>query len=287
MQQVDIKAAHAAHNHAAGYGRLPNPNTRFYELLLRVRPCQLADALKSGLHIRRKYVETRTGHTFLVDPVSVFGISLLRDRIYEPQMTKLLYTLLRPSDTFLDVGGNEGYFSVIAAALTPRGTVHCVEPQGRLQPVLLRHFELNGATSAIAHRTALSDRNGTIDLFMRPSTNTGASSMFRHWKIGSATETVPCTTLDAFFNETNLGQVRLMKVDCEGAECLVVAGGADVLKSGCIDFIAMEYHRSICGAARCESTHSTLVGAGYRLSKPGGQFIYHLPGLEDDLKGLE
>jgi predicted methyltransferase len=71
-----------------------------------------------------------------VDPVWVFGIALLRDGIYEPQMTKLLYTLLRPSDTFLDVGGNEGYFSVIASTLVPDGAVHCIEPQERLHPVL-------------------------------------------------------------------------------------------------------------------------------------------------------
>ena len=69
---------------------------------------------------------------FLVDPVSILGIDLLRNRIHEPHMTKLLFTLLKPSDTFLDVGGNEGYFSVIAANLVPDGAVHCIVPQARL-----------------------------------------------------------------------------------------------------------------------------------------------------------
>jgi FkbM family methyltransferase len=147
--------------------------------------------------------------------------------------------------------------------------------------------ELNGSTKAVAHRTALSDRDGLVNLFVRVSTNTGASGMFRHWKVGTATEVVPCTTLDAFFDKNRLNRVRLMKVDCEGAEHLVIAGGRSVLKRGCIDFIAMEYHPSICGEARCEVTHSALTDAGYCLSKPGGQFVYHLPGLEGGLSGLE
>lgn len=190
-------------------------------------------------------------------------------------MTKLLYTLLRPADTFLDVGGNEGYFSVIASTLLPDGAVHCIEPQGRLQPVLSGNLELNGATRAVAHRTALSDRVGTVKLFIRPSTNTGASSLFRHWKFGAATERVPATTLDAFFDANRLNKVRLMKVDCEGAEHLVIAGGRNVLKRGAIDFIAMEYHAAICGQVRCHAAHAALTEAGYRLSDTPGPLVYH------------
>jgi len=258
-------------------GAVSRANTRFYEVL------------KTCLHIRRRSVLTRTGHTFYVDPVSVFGISLMRYGIHETQMTKLLYALLRPSDTFLDVGGNEGYFSVIASTLVPDGAVHCIEPQQRLHSVLRKHFELNGSTMAVAHRTALSDRDGSADLFVRPSTNTGASSMFRYWKVGTATETVPCTTLDAFFDRNHLDRVRLMKVDCEGAESLVVAGGRNVLKRGRIDFIAMEYHPSICGTSLCTATHSALTDAGYHLSKIDGLFVYHLSGIEslgDPLTGF-
>jgi len=247
----------------------------FYEFLLRVRPCQLAGALKTCLRIGRQRVVTRTGHTFLVDPVSVLGIHLLRDGIHEAEMTNLLYTLLRPADTFLDVGGNEGYFSVLASTLLPDGAVHCIEPQERLQPVLSGNLEMNGSTQAVAHRTALSDRVGKVNLFTRPSTNTGASSLFRHWKFGAAREIVPTTTLDAFFEENGLRKVRLMKVDCEGAEHLVIAGGRSVLKRGCIDFIAMEYHAAISGDAQCRSTHAKLTDAGYCLSDTPGPRVYH------------
>ena len=49
----------------------------------------------------------------------------------------------------------------------------------------------------------------------------------------------------------------------------------------------MEYHPSMCGEAQCKAAHAALIGAGYRLSKPGGQVIYHLPGLENVISRLE
>jgi hypothetical protein len=110
--------------------------------------------------------------------------------------------------------------------------------------------------------------------------------MFRHWKLGAATESVPCTTLNAFFENNRLSRVKLMKVDCEGAEYLVVAGGRSVLERACIDFIAMEYHPSICGVARCRATHSALCEAGYHFRIVNGECVYHLPDHEEELGRL-
>src|ERR1700722_6804635 len=160
-----------------------------YSALLRVRPAQLCDLTKRVLCVQRKCVETRTGHRFWIDPVSILGIHLLRDRTHEARMTTLVQLLLGPSDVFIDIGANEGYFSVIASSQVPNGAVHCIEPQSRLLGILHKNFELNGS-NVILHETAISDQDGRLDLFLRPSTNTGASSMFRHWRLGSRAERV-------------------------------------------------------------------------------------------------
>src|ERR1043166_4405466 len=192
-------------------------HSTLHSALMRVRPAQLSDLLKTTLRIRRSIVESKTGQLFWVDPVSILGMHLRNARVHEPQMTQLLLTLLRPSDAFIDIGGNEGYFSVIAASQVRGGAVHCIEPQGRLQGVLQKNFELNGVKVAL-HQTAISGHDGELELFLRPSTNTGASSMFRHWKLGSRAERVPSVTLDSFFSRHSIGKVRLLKIDCEGAE---------------------------------------------------------------------
>jgi FkbM family methyltransferase len=259
---------------------------RLYSALLSIRPAQLGSMLKKCLRLRRQYIQTSTGHIFWADPVSIFGLHLLQAGLHEPQMTKLLELVLRPSDIFLDIGGNEGYFSIIASALAPAGQVHCIEPQSRLQPIVNENVRVNAVRSVVVHRIAISDTNGEIPLFLRPSTNTGASSMFRHWRIGSAKETVPALTLDTFFENNAIDRVRLLKSDCEGAEYLVIRGATNVLKRQAIDFIAMEYHPLICGVEQCLFVDQALRDAGYSLTKIQGQCIYHLPGLEQKLQSL-
>lgn len=147
----------------------------FYEKLLRVRPAQLADWLKKLFRVQRREVTATTGHRFDVDPASVFGINLLKGETYEPGLTRVVQRLLREGDTFLDLGGNEGYFSVLASACVGSGQVFCIEPQRRLQQVIQKNFNLNACRNVRIQQTAISDTNDDVTLYLRPSLNTGAS----------------------------------------------------------------------------------------------------------------
>jgi FkbM family methyltransferase len=254
-----------------------------YQTLMRIRPAQLGDVLKKCLGVRRIYVRASTGHIFWVDPVSVFGLALLREQIYERRMTEVLQILLKQGDTFIDIGANEGYFSILASSMVLDGKVYCIEPQRRLQPVLRENIRINSARAISVHSIAMSSQEGRVELFLRPSTNTGASSIFRHWKIGRTRETVPVTTLDAFFAKNAIEKARLMKVDVEGAEELVIRGAQRVLKEQLIDFVALEYHPVIIGRQACCRTHEALKGCGYILARVGSVNIYYRPGLQDML----
>lgn len=242
--------------------------------------------MKVLLRVKRQYMRSNTGLTYWADPASVLGLQLLTEDVHEPQMTRLLMATLRPGDVFVDVGGNEGYFSILAASLVGDGKVHCIEPQQRLLPVLRENLRVNAVQNVIIHPVALSEREGEVALYLRPSTNTGASSLKRHWRIGTAKEKVHTTTLDLLFTENSIESARLLKVDCEGAENLVVAGARRALKRQVIDFIAMEYHPSICGTDACAGIHQELTDSGYQLARVNGQCIYHLPHLGAELQPL-
>jgi FkbM family methyltransferase len=266
----------------------PSPATRaLYSLLLRVRPAQLGALLKTLLRIRRCYVTTQLGQHFWLDPVSVFGQAVLTKGAYEPILTRIVQGLLSAGDVFVDVGANEGYFSVLAASCVGgAGAVHAIEPQRRLNPVLRHNAEINSAETIAIHNVVLADRVGTAQLFLRPSLNTGSSSIFRHWRFGSKHELVPALTLDEFFRRNSLERVRLIKVDCEGAEHLVVAGGSEVFGRQAIDILALEYHPAICGSQNCERTHERLRAFGLVASRLDGHLLYHRPGLEEPLSRI-
>ena len=263
-------------------------DVKLYSTLLRIRPTQIGSLLKKCLFIRRRLIQTKTGHVFWADPVSSFGFQLLMEAIYEPQMTRLLELVLRPTDVFVDGGANEGYFSILAASLVGNGQVHCVEPQSRLQPILRENIRLNSARSVTIHSVALCEHPGEVKLFLCSSMNTAGSGLYRVGKLCLAREKVRATTLDLLFRDNGIERARLIKIDCEGGESAIIAGGERVLRDRALDFIAMEYHPSIGkdGRKRCQQTHEKLVEHGYVLTKVNGQVIYHLPSLAKDLQPL-
>jgi hypothetical protein len=99
-------------------------------------------------------------------------------------------------------------------------------------------------------------------------------------------EKIPCTTLDAFMRDHGLERVRLAKVDCEGAETVVIRGARQTLRDRRIDFLALEYHLHHTGVEAGREVDDFLHSCGYILTWVQERTIYHLPGLEEDLRGL-
>jgi FkbM family methyltransferase len=253
-------------------------------LVLRVRPAELADLLKRWIRIPRVECEGPGGTRWLVDPASHFGRELLRGEGYEPQMERLIQGLLRPGDTFVDLGANEGYFSVLAARKTRPGRVYAAEPQGRLAGVIRANAALNGCDNLVLWPVAVADRNDTAELFLHPSTNTGSSGLLQPARWGKGGERVPTRTLDGLFAEHHLQKVRMMKVDCEGGEKLVLAGGRQVLKKRRIEILAWEYHPTVLSPEEIGEMHRYLKECGYCFLEVGGQTLYCLPGLEKEIE---
>jgi FkbM family methyltransferase len=201
-------------------------------------------------------------------------------------LTKVVGTLLRPGDVFVDVGGNEGYFSILAGSKVKDGLVFCIEPQRRLLSVIERNIKLNSVSSVSIHNIAFADRKGFAELFLRPSTNTGASSFFKHWKLGGTSQRVETITLNEFVAGKSLKRIRLIKIDCEGAEGLVIKGAGNCLQKHLFDFLVVDYHSQIKSTSACDEVHEQIQNAGYQLAKFGGINIYHLPRTMQDLENL-
>lgn len=260
---------------------------RLHQLCLRVRPTELGALLKVAFRVRRRYVRTEDGLWFWVDPASQLGHELVSTGTYEPSMAAVLRAVLRPRDSFVDVGANEGLLSVLAASLTGDGPVVAVEPQSRLAPVLLRNLEINGCGRVSVRSVALDGSPGWARLWLRPTTNPGASGTVRR-RLDVRTESVPAVALDDLLDDEGLDRVRLLKVDCEGAEEAVMAGATSSLAAQRFDYIAMEYHPTVGDGASRRSTklHQRLLDAGYTHSLVGDRHVYHRPGGEDALRSL-
>jgi FkbM family methyltransferase len=160
-------------------------------------------------------------------PVGATMIYVFREQ-YEPELA-LLQRFLQPGAVAIDAGANLGIYTAVTARLVgATGRVYAFEPGERAHALLRENLALNGLDQVETFTTALSDRQGSARLYA----HTWGPVSFSLGNIQQALqgfEIVPTTTLDLFAQEHRLDRLDFLKIDVEGAEELVLAGGRELI----------------------------------------------------------
>lgn len=125
---------------------------------------------------------------------------------WEPELGAFLERALRPGMTFVDVGANIGYFTVMAARLVgPEGRVIAIEPEGDNLALLGANLWRNRCQNTTVVPLAAYSSTGEI-----------------------ATEglSVPCTRLDDLLGPM---PIDVLKIDAEGSDIEVLRGAGACL----------------------------------------------------------
>lgn len=261
-------------------GRLPLRVRLLGPLLRRIRPAAFATYLKRLLGIKRTVVKTGHG-SFFVDPISHLGDFLIREGENEPDMAITLQRYLSPGSVFVDVGANEGYFSVLGGQIVgPAGRVVAIEPQSRLRAVVEENIRLNGLNNVVLYQTAISDAEGVADLYLTPDVNTGASGLTRQNRYAVPTQPVPTTTLANVLATAGVEKIDLMKMDIEGFEYEAIMGSKDLFRGGRVRAIALELHLDLIRGRGHDPDELVrfLHGCGYRMDRSTGKRVFVLGG---------
>lgn len=244
-----------------------NPGTlALAKWIMRVRPAPLAACLKKLTFIQRMEHVTPEG-TFWIDPASYQGLALAQQGVYEPKLLATVKAHLPTGGVFVDVGANEGYFSVVAARVVgPTGKVIAVEPQTRLQPVLQRNFALNQCGQVRLIAAAISDQSGEATLHLTPGVNNSASSLQRPTRYPLFRQTVPTITLNSLLEQAGVDHCDLLKIDIEGWEYEAVLGSRTLFETGRIRALALELHPRVLANRGLKMAEVTefLAACGYR-----------------------
>lgn len=194
-----------------------------------------------------------TAHTFFGLPMQVLlpagtDLYLLGAKSHdsEVRLARLLLQNLHPGDTFIDVGGHFGYFTLLASRLVgPAGRVVAFEASASTYAVLAANVRTQA--NVTAYHQALSDQPGTISFFEFPvlynEFNTMNVDQFRHEKWFEHSPPtkieVSATPLDAVVQREQLNPA-VIKIDVEGAELQVIRGATDTLRR-LRPLVVMEY----------------------------------------------
>ncbi len=219
--------------------------------------------LKNGFTI-----EAEVGLRFLVREIFF-------TRVYNPS-----YLPIEDNDIVVDIGANDGVFTLFAASVT-RNAVHAFEPSPRNVEVLRRNIAANGLQHATAHGYAVSDKIGSAKLFLNAEdgqqnllsdqilpekieqykTNTDLNYLITGPDVAESYIEVPTTTLQEIMDSNNFEQIDFLKLDCEGAESLILQSTPTAYLQR-VRKISMEFHDHLSELNHNDLQH-ILEGAGF------------------------
>ncbi|MDP3197835.1 FkbM family methyltransferase [Tabrizicola sp.] len=172
--------------------------------------------------------ETRFGRMFTLQGDTVIGRALRLYGEFAGDEVDSILALTRAGDHVLDLGANIGFHTLaLARTVGPQGRVTAIEPQRYCFQLLCANVTLNQVTHVHCLRAAVGDQPGTCAVPVNdPATRHNAGATEVSLTPGSGeTDTVPLITVDSLA----LPRCDLIKVDTEGFEDRVVAGGLGTL----------------------------------------------------------
>ncbi|MBV8208414.1 MAG: FkbM family methyltransferase [Acidobacteria bacterium] len=167
----------------------------------------------------------------------------------------MLREVLRPGDTFVDVGANIGALSLLGSKLVgASGGVYAIEAHPRTATFLAGNIRLNGARNVQVIQAAAGDRDSETRVTSRRSDDQNA--------VSDEGVKVPMRRLDSLLPDID---VRLMKLDVEGFELFALRGAERVLRrTQFVYFESWQQHSSKFGYRTPELT-AFLKGCGFQL----------------------
>jgi FkbM family methyltransferase len=173
---------------------------------------------------RRTTTSTRIGAHIPVVTSDIIQRYLYLFGEWEPHLTAWLKRRLKPGDTFIDVGANVGYYTLLAARLVgSNGHVVSIEPSPSAYATLTNAIEANRCSNVRSINAAASDTANRLTFYTESLGNLGGTSMVRPRNVVSSFKAYS-RPLHELLKPHELETSRLIKIDVEGAEAVLVRG---------------------------------------------------------------
>jgi FkbM family methyltransferase len=148
------------------------------------------------------------------------------------EVSRVLSRFLNAGDSFIDIGANQGTFSVVASGLVgANGIVIAIEPQPRLAN-LLRRSLLRGPAPFEIHQIACGDRPDEVEFYI-PVATSGAAGRFGDYSAISLHRTIKVALrrIDDVIDSRNLRGRAFVKLDVEGSELSALIGARETIRA--------------------------------------------------------
>jgi FkbM family methyltransferase len=161
---------------------------------------------------------------------------------YEIELTNLIAAVAKQEGgLLLDVGANFGYYSLLWCGLRGENRSIAFEASPKVLPHLQENIAMNNLADRIDLRgMAASNATGEVIFNVGPMDQTGWGGI-SCGKLCEGMVQVPAIRLDEVIDEP---MIALLKIDCEGADYLVLQGAEGLLRGKRIKHICFEENQS-------------------------------------------
>lgn len=209
------------------------------------------------------------GYSFHCDLRDLISREVCFTGQYEPQETALVKSILQPGMSFVDVGANWGYFTLLAASLVgPNSQVLSLEPDPRLFPILQENVRRSQLDQVTVLQVAAAHEPGTLSLagYAEDDGNFGVSRIVSTSEGHPQIFQVNSDSLDCILHQQEFSSVDLMKMDIEGAETFAILGLEKSLTERKVRRLLLELHPAQLAehGSSVSAIIQTLESSGYR-----------------------
>jgi len=199
---------------------------------------------------------------------------------FERETARTLARLARPGSVVLDIGANIGAHTLpLARSIGPTGKVYAFEPTDYAIGKLRRNLQLNPAigSRAITIQAKLGrkgDQSSSGEIYSSWKVGGNEPRHPKHLGIAQSTTGAINLSLDDYCRTNHISRVDLVKLDVDGFESEVIAGGMDILRRD-RPVICMELAPYVLEerGSSLEELLSLLTSCGYKLGSLTGESL--------------
>lgn len=204
------------------------------------RLAELALGLTSDLPERLE-VQTTDGRKLIVNTANTSYRYIYYLGEYEEAITEVFRALVRPGDVCLDIGANMGWYTTLFQRLVgANGVVHAFEPVPPIFEHLTENVGLNEPQNVRLNNLALGDEEKDIELHIFDDLPDGHASIATFGYSDFRSYTSRMITLDSYLEETDTNDVRVVKMDIEGAELMMLKGASRLFEQQNLPILEVE-----------------------------------------------
>jgi FkbM family methyltransferase len=167
-----------------------------------------------------------------VDISKAMGAAFYWMGFHELNESRFLNRFLKPEMVLVDIGANQGEFSLFAAKRLPQGRVYAFEPMNVFFDQLTENISLNRYSNIQTFHFGLSDQQGQVPIYLGKTgagEHEGLGTIFQSQQRNRFIQNIELRIFDDEAEHAKIEKIDFLKIDVEGAELMVLNGARKTL----------------------------------------------------------